>query len=292
MLNASWLERTWDHRLEGLGHRSDAQLRLRQFQWLDLRFLQQQRVHVRHADHGILVVEPQIFVFSAFCQPLVKNKGDILLYIHFDQAKYILANALAVGAKVIDPGGELQTLVDSRREEFAQGTLVYNFRVSEYQTYYVTQNIDGTPLLVHNARCGVGANSTNNGSLKAKSGDLEEAARKAREFNPKPGKSVAPSGNPAGSYRPSTPLPRGPNGELIPSSPYPHTQLGTEVGRKVGPYTAAREFGPNGQPIRDIHFTVHGRLNIPGHMIPHQHRHIQMPTGGTPQFGPAEPFTW
>jgi len=68
-----------------------------------------------------------------------------------------------------------------------------NFRVSEYQTYYVTQNIDGTPLLIHNARCGVGANSTNNGSLKAKSGDLEEAARKAREFNPKPGKSVAPN---------------------------------------------------------------------------------------------------
>ena len=102
----------------------------------------------------------------------------------------------------------------------------------------------------------------------------------------------APSGNPAGSYRPSTPLPRGPNGELIPSSPYPHTQLGTEIGRKVGPYTAAREFGPNGQPIRDIHFTDHGRPNIPGHTIPHQHRHIQMPTGGTPQFGPAEPFTW
>ena len=104
--------------------------------------------------------------------------------------------------------------------------------------------------------------------------------------------SVAPNSNPAGSYRPSTPLPRGPNGELLPSSPYPHTQLGTEIGRKVGPYTAAREFGPNGQPIRDIHFTDHGRPNIPGHTIPHQHRHIQMPTGGTPQFGPAEPFTW
>ncbi len=104
--------------------------------------------------------------------------------------------------------------------------------------------------------------------------------------------SAAANSNPAGSYRPSTPLPRGPNGELLPSSPYPHTQLGTQIGRKVGPYTAAREFGPNGQPMRDIHFTDHGRPNIPGHSIPHQHRHIQMPTGGTPQFGPAEPFTW
>ena len=120
----------------------------------------------------------------------IKTTDEHPIWSH-DQAKYILANALAVGANVIGPNGELQTLVDSRREEFTQGTPVYNFRVSEYQTYYVAQNIDGTPLLVHNARCGAGANSTNNGSLKAKSGDLEEAARKAREFNPKPGKSVA-----------------------------------------------------------------------------------------------------
>ena len=124
----------------------------------------------------------------------IKTTDEHPIWSH-DQAKYILANALAVGANVIGPNGELQTLVDSRREEFTQGTPVYNFRVSEYQTYYVAQNIDGTPLLVHNARCGAGANSTNNGSLKAKSGDLEEAARKAREFNPKPGKSVAANTN-------------------------------------------------------------------------------------------------
>jgi len=50
-----------------------AQLRLRQFQWLNLRLLLQQRVDVRHADHGILVVEPKSFVFRAFCQPFVKR---------------------------------------------------------------------------------------------------------------------------------------------------------------------------------------------------------------------------
>ena len=50
--------------LEGLGRReSDAQLRL----------LLQQRVDVRHADHGILVVEPQPFVLRAICQPFVKR---------------------------------------------------------------------------------------------------------------------------------------------------------------------------------------------------------------------------
>ena len=97
-----------------------------------------------------------------------------------------------------------------------------------------------------------------------------------------------------GAYRPATPLPRGPNGELVPSAPYPHTQLGTELGRKVGPYTTAREFGFNGVPIRDIHFTDHGRPTIPGHTIPHQHQHqhIPQPNGGTPAYGPAEPFRY
>jgi len=93
-----------------------------------------------------------------------------------------------------------------------------------------------------------------------------------------------------GAYRPVTPLPRGANGEMLPSSIYPHTQIGTEKGRKVGPYTAAREFGLNGLPIRDVHFTDHGRPYVPGHTSPHQHRHIPNPTGGTPIYGPAEPF--
>jgi hypothetical protein len=103
-------------------------------------------------------------------------------------------------------------------------------------------------------------------------------------------RSAAAPSAPAGTYRPLNPLPRGRNGEMVPSSQYPHTQLGTETGRKVGPYTAAREFGPDGQPLRDIHFTDHGRPNVPGHTNPHQHRHIPTPTGGTPEYGPAEPF--
>ena len=56
------------HRLEGLGRLHDTQHRprLRQFQWLDLRLLLQQRVNVRHSHHGILVVEPQPFGHHAF----------------------------------------------------------------------------------------------------------------------------------------------------------------------------------------------------------------------------------
>jgi len=95
-----------------------------------------------------------------------------------------------------------------------------------------------------------------------------------------------------GSYRPPNALPREKNGEMVPSSPNPHTQLGTETSRKAGDYTAAREWGANGQPVRDIHFTDHGRPSVPGHVNPHQPQHIPNPTGGTPQYGPAKPYNW
>ena len=93
---------------------------------------------------------------------------------------------------------------------------------------------------------------------------------------------------PPGTYRPESPLPVNKDGVPIPSGNTPHTQLGTNVGRK-GPYTAAREFGYDGERIRDIHFTDHGRL---GHTNPHQHPALPNPTGGTPIFGPHEPFIW
>jgi RHS repeat-associated protein len=102
---------------------------------------------------------------------------------------------------------------------------------------------------------------------------------------------MRPSGARPGTYRPPNPLPRGPNGEFAPSSPYPHTQLGSRIGQR-GQYTVAREFGPNGRPIRDIHFTNHGRPNVPGHVNPHQHQWLPNPSGGTPVRGPAQPYRW
>ena len=131
------------------------------------------------------------------------------------------------------------------------------------------------------------------GKLKPRvSGVVDDAAEAGRRAGgvEEAAQPVARNSTAPGSYRPNSPLPRGPNGGVLPSSPQPHTQLGTEIGRKVGPYTAAREFGSDGQPIRDIHFTDHGRPNVPGHINPHQHRHIPNPTGGTPEYGPAEPF--
>jgi hypothetical protein len=110
-----------------------------------------------------------------------------------------------------------------------------------------------------------------------------DAAADAAKDVAKGSASVSP-----GSFRPPRSLPRGEYGEMIPDSQYPHTQLGTENSRRVGDYTAAREFGENGKWQRDIHFTDHGRpVN---HTNPHQHLPVPNPTGGTPGYGPAVPF--
>ena len=81
-------------------------------------------------------------------------------------------------------------------------------------------------------------------------------------------------------------LPRGPNGELAPSSMDAHTQIGWQVGRRGG-YIQTREFGANGQPVKQVDWTNHGR---PGqHTDPHVHDFLPNPSGGTPQLGPARP---
>ncbi len=90
----------------------------------------------------------------------------------------------------------------------------------------------------------------------------------------------------AGSYAPARPLPRDKNGVPIPDADVPHTQLGTEEGRK-GNYTQAREFDDKGNLVRDIDFTDHGRKDHPN---PHQHRYLDNPTGGTPIRGDPEPL--
>ena len=91
----------------------------------------------------------------------------------------------------------------------------------------------------------------------------------------------APSETPA-----PLPLPQGPNGELAPSSDYPHTQIGWQEGRRGG-YIQTRDFGPNGQPLRQVDWTNHGRPAE--HTNPHVHDYVPNPTGGSPQHGPGRP---
>ncbi len=87
-------------------------------------------------------------------------------------------------------------------------------------------------------------------------------------------------------YAPDRPLPQDQHGVKTPDTDAPHTQLGKESGSK-GKYTQAREFDENGQPVRDIDFTDHGRPH--NHTNPHQHRYKENPTGGTKQRAEAEP---
>jgi len=90
-----------------------------------------------------------------------------------------------------------------------------------------------------------------------------------------------------GSYRPPGELPRQPGGEPAPTpgAEGPHTQIGTKQGSK-GPYTQAREFDADGNVVKDIDFTTHGR----GHPCPHEHPYNPNPTGGTPARGPQTPL--
>ncbi|MEO9803165.1 MAG: DUF6443 domain-containing protein [Reichenbachiella sp.] len=92
-----------------------------------------------------------------------------------------------------------------------------------------------------------------------------------------------------GAYAPKEPLPRKSNGEpkADPEATGPHTQLGTKKGRN-GNYTQAREFNGDGQAVKDIDFTDHGRSSE--HSNPHQHRYKPSETGGTPQRSKAEPL--
>jgi RHS repeat-associated protein len=82
------------------------------------------------------------------------------------------------------------------------------------------------------------------------------------------------------------PLPRDKNGNLKPESSRPHAQLGTRKKGRKGKYPQGREFGENGDHIKDIDFTDHGR----DHPNPHEHQIIPNETGGTPKRGPARPL--
>ncbi len=87
---------------------------------------------------------------------------------------------------------------------------------------------------------------------------------------------------PSDVYAPDRPLPRDEHGIPIPDTDAPHTQLGTRESKRTGElYPQAREFDKDGNPVRDVDFTDHNKPDK--HPNPHQHRHIDNETGGTPE---------
>ncbi|WP_323141130.1 RHS repeat-associated core domain-containing protein [Massilia phyllosphaerae] len=103
-------------------------------------------------------------------------------------------------------------------------------------------------------------------------------------------KSGEKTGDRAGSGFPDRKLPRDPNGNPVrdPEAEGAHTQLGQKDGRR-GKYDQGREWDADGNPVKDIDFTDHGRPQQ-NHPNPHEHRYKPNPTGGTPQHGPAQPL--
>ena len=64
---------------------------------------------------------------------------------------FVDAGSLIVGHTMTGPDGESQTLVSSTREEFPNGTPVFNFQVTDFHTYFVAASADKPVMLVHNA---------------------------------------------------------------------------------------------------------------------------------------------
>lgn len=56
---------------------------------------------------------------------------------------------------------------------------------------------------------------------------------------------------------------------------------------EFGKYVKAREFGYNGQRVKDIEFTDHGRPH--DHTCPHQHKANDNASGGTKMRDSAQP---
>lgn len=61
----------------------------------------------------------------------------------------------------------------------------------------------------------------------------------------------------------------------------PHSQIGKKEGRN-GDYKQVREFDKDGNPVKDIDFTDHGRPDTHPHN-PHEHVYKPSKTGGTLQ---------
>jgi hypothetical protein len=88
------------------------------------------------------------------------------------------------------------------------------------------------------------------------------------------------------SWFPGRTLPRSPDGVAEGDVEYPHTQLGKRKGSR-GDYPVSREFDENGEVVRDIDWTDHGRAD---HADPHQHKYGKNSTGGTKKRGQHEPL--
>ncbi|QDT66003.1 hypothetical protein V22_32670 [Calycomorphotria hydatis] len=70
-----------------------------------------------------------------------------------DREEWIEAGNLKLGERLAGPNGEIHYLVLSLREEHPEGIPVYNFKVADAHTYFVSapNAPDGMPVLVHNA---------------------------------------------------------------------------------------------------------------------------------------------
>jgi RHS repeat-associated protein len=65
--------------------------------------------------------------------------------------RFVCARELGERDLVVGPNGESQIVAANIREEHPEGVTVYNFRVEDSHTYFVSERVGQIPILVHNA---------------------------------------------------------------------------------------------------------------------------------------------
>ena len=96
---------------------------------------------------------------------------------------YLKPADMLPGMTMVGPNEERQTVVDVERQVQAAWIPVYNLRVSEFHTYFVSQSSDKPPILVHNTDrkdCGEAAAAAAKAARNAPSkGSANPAVQKA-----------------------------------------------------------------------------------------------------------------
>ena len=131
---------------------------------------------------------------------------------------WVNAGDLEAGDNLLQPDGETATLIATAFEPHPEGMPVFNLRVEERHTYFVSDAGASSPLLVHNANYeGRNPNPIGKRYHFNSKKQAREAAQRAGHGAPPRHDATGPYGP---HYHPDVPMP--PSGGQTPHMPNPH----------------------------------------------------------------------
>jgi hypothetical protein len=133
-------------------------------------------------------------------------------------AAYLKPQDLREGMSVIGPNEERQSVIAVHREDHPEWVSVYNLKVDQFHTYFVSQSTDNLPVLVHNTNgitCAEAAaprsllHENPSGLVKSRVGELTTAICDGAKSRITMGVAVVEDANGVRSVLVSTSEPRG-----------------------------------------------------------------------------------